>query len=87
MVGNGRYRAPRQSKTQSKHQSTLQSMSPVQSPGFAPTPHGPGSPVFQRATLKNCEEPGDEATGVLSRGVLSRGVLSELESYFQPIRL
>ena len=34
MVGNGRYGAPRQSKTQSKYQpeSTVQSMSPVQSP-------------------------------------------------------
>ena len=40
MVGNGRYRALRQSKTQSKYQSTVQSMSPVQSPGFALTQNG-----------------------------------------------
>ena len=34
MLGNGRYRAPRQSKTQSKYQSTVQSKSPVQSPEY-----------------------------------------------------
>ena len=36
-VGNGRHCPAHQSKIESKSQSTVQSMSPVQSPGFAPT--------------------------------------------------